>query len=99
MMISLSMNWWPHQTETEIAYLGKPIRDILQAVSRGCCPRNVIWNDPTCLVALPVYRSVHLNVDDYKTGNKVCIDLKYKREKTAAAVISTRPMTHRNWVR
>ena len=41
-MIIVTLNLYQllHQTETEIAYLGKLMSDVVQAVSRGHSPRN-----------------------------------------------------------
>ena len=43
-MIILKLNWLLHQTETEIAYLGKLISDIFQTVDRGHNPRNRFYH-------------------------------------------------------
>ena len=51
-LIHLNPNQSLHQTETEIAYLGKLIRDIFQATDRGNDLRNGIWNDPIGLLML-----------------------------------------------
>ena len=61
----------------EITYLGKLISDIFLTVERGHHPRNWSWNDPMGLVILMMYCSSYLNVDDYKTKNKMHVDIKY----------------------
>ena len=73
MMIILNLNWLPHQTEMEIACLGKQISVntvIFCAINRGNNPRNGICNDRVGLVTMSVSCSVHLKVEDYEMENK-----------------------------
>ena len=57
----------------------------------GC--RNGIWNDPIHLVILSAYSSFYLNVKDYKTENKMHIDIEHEQDNMAVALISTLLLT------
>ena len=55
------------KTGTEVAHLGRLISDILGTVSRGCDPRNGIWNDSIDQGILSVFGSIFSKVEDYKS--------------------------------
>lgn len=50
---------------------------IFWALHKGHSPRNGIWSDLIGLVVLYVCSSIWLNVEGYKTKNKVHINIKY----------------------
>ena len=54
-MIALNPNQSVHQTETDIANLGRLTSDILQASDRGCDPNSGVWNDPTGQAVLSAF--------------------------------------------
>ena len=55
------------KTGTEAAHLGRLISDILGPVSRGCDPRNGIWNESIDQGILSVFSSIFSKVEDYKS--------------------------------
>ena len=67
----------------------KLISNNFQSGDGGHDPRHGIWNDPMCLVKLSVFIIIYSKAEDYKTKNKMHVDTEYKREKMAAASIST----------
>ena len=77
------------QSETAIAYLGKLISSINSTQSQKWDLELLIH-----IVTLSAYVRIYLKGKGNKTENKMHIDIKRKREKVTAGLISTSLLTH-----
>jgi len=100
-MIILNPNWLPHQTETEITYLGKLISDIFWVTDRRHDPRYGIWRNPVGLFIPSSCNSIYPKVEEWNQKQNACWHQMRMRENGSGINFSfvslPCPMPDENW--